>query len=354
MFRRVVIVFALVSVVLGAAGAALSRRSAYRIPASIPSDCSVDVTSQLLSWFGSVPDNSVLSFGAGGCYRIEGTLELRYRKGLDFEGNGATFRSFNPPDDQRAIWRVVESSGIVFRNMTIIGSYANGGTLDESLQHAHAIDLRGTSAEVANVAMSNLAGDCVYFGLGYSSTLPRSSGSVHDSTCTGTSRNAVSVVAGDDVLVTRLTTDRIGLTTFDVDPNNLPGNGSQRATFDNNKIGSYYRYAFAVIGNEPISDQAFTNNTVTGRGLRIGILPGAGYRPLNVSISGNTAVHSQVPASITADDVDTLTITSNSIPLTSGTMAAIDNSCGVTVTGNRYRGGNGQDTVINTPAWCSR
>src|ERR1051326_620877 len=51
----------------------------FNVPSSVAGDCSTDVTSQLLSWINTVPDNSTLSFGAGACYRIEGVLELRSR-----------------------------------------------------------------------------------------------------------------------------------------------------------------------------------------------------------------------------------------------------------------------------------
>jgi hypothetical protein len=352
--QAVVILVGALLALSSVAASSSAAASAYQVPPSIAGDCSVDVTQAMLSWIGSVPDGSVLSFSAGACYRIEGTLELRNRSGLDFEGNGASFRSFNAPSDQRAIWRLIDSTGLIFRNMKITGSYANGGTLDESLQHAHAIDLRGTGAEVANVSMSSLAGDCVYFGLGYSSAQTRSSGSVHDSSCIGTSRNAVSLTAANDVSVTHLTTDRTGLTVFDVEPNNLSGFGAQRARFDSNTIGSYRLYAFAIVEERPISDQAFTNNTVVGRGLKIGIVTaGVGVRAQNVTISGNSAGPSQVPASIDASNVDGLTITGNTIPLTSGTMAAIDNACNVTVSSNSYPGGSLEYTIANTPPTCS-
>ena len=65
--------------------------AAATIPGAIQGDCSVDVTQAIQSWIDSVPDNSVLSFGSGDCYRIDDTLELTGRNGLTFEGNGATF-----------------------------------------------------------------------------------------------------------------------------------------------------------------------------------------------------------------------------------------------------------------------
>jgi hypothetical protein len=59
----------------------------YPVPASVPTGCSTDATSQIRSWIASVPDDSTLRFGAAACYRIEGTLELKNRN-LIFDGNG--------------------------------------------------------------------------------------------------------------------------------------------------------------------------------------------------------------------------------------------------------------------------
>jgi hypothetical protein len=328
--------------------------STYQIPASIASDCSVDVTQPILTWIASVPDSSVLSCPSGACYRIEGTLDLRGRTGLDFNGNGATFQSFNPPADQRAIWRVIGSANMVFRNMTIIGSYANGGTFASSLQHAHAIDLRGTSAQLANLNMSRLAGDCVYLGLGYDG-VTQSSGSVHDSTCSLIGRNAVSVTAGKNITVQRVTADKIGFTVFDVEPNVGPGWGASNVTFDSNTIGSYYLYAWALVENAPISDQWFTNNTVTGRGLRIAAVdPGSqGVRPQRITITGNSSNTAQWAPAMEFHNIDTLGVTSNVVPLAGGTMATVDVSCNPTVSGNSYPGGTSQVLITNTPASCA-
>ena len=117
------------------------RRGVYRVPAGIAGICSTDVTHRLLRWVASVPNNSVLSFGSGACYRIDGTLQLRDRSGLDFEGNGSTFRAFAPPTGQRPIWRVIDSTGIGLHGMTLDGGYARGGTFDAAVQGAAGIAL---------------------------------------------------------------------------------------------------------------------------------------------------------------------------------------------------------------------
>jgi hypothetical protein len=235
-------------VLVGVTGTAAGERSfaatTYQVPPSVAADCSIDVTQPVLSWIASVPDNSVLSFGSSACYRIEGTLEVTGRIGLTFEGNGSTFRSFNPPEDQRAIWRVIGSTNVAFHNMTVYGSYTNGGVFDSTLQHAHAFDFRGTSAEVGNTEVLNMSGDCVYFGLGYDN-VTRSSGSYHDSSCSSIGRNAVAMSAANNVLVQHITTSLIGFTAFDLEPNvgtytSGTGWGTSGVTVTNNTIGGSY------------------------------------------------------------------------------------------------------------------
>jgi hypothetical protein len=324
-------------------------------PPEIASDCSRDVTKPLLSWIASVPDNSTLSFRSGACYRIESTLEIHGRSGLVFEGNGAVFQSFDPPAEQRAIWRAVGAKGLIFRNMTVLGSYAKGGTHDESLQHAHAFDLRGTSVVISNVAASRMSGDCVFFGVNYFDNTTRSSGSVRDSVCSSIGRNAVSVVGGDDIRVERMTTDRIGLIVFDVEPNPPStgvGNGSDRVIFDNNTIGSYFLYAYAVIGNAPVTAQTFSNNRVVGQGLRIGILY-PHYRPRGITITGNTSDTATHPVAVEAQGVDGLRVERNTIPMSTGLMAGVQGSCDVAISGNSYPGGSAEYTISNTPSTCT-
>jgi hypothetical protein len=316
------------------------------VPTGIASNCSADVTAALLSWIRSAPDAATLVFGAGKCYRIEGTLEVRGRRGLVFDGNGSTFRSYTAPADQRALWRAIDSTGLVFRNMTITGSYSSGGTFTASLQHAHGIDLRGTSAVVTGVTVSDVAGDCVYFGLGYSS-LTRSSGGVRDSICQRTGRNGVAVSAGDDIRIERNRFDLIGFIAADIEPNKGAGWGSQRVVVDSNTVGRYRLYAYAIVLNAPLSGQAFTRNRIVGRGLRIGLVdPGnTTYRASGVTISANVADTAQWGPAVEAYSIDGLSITNNTVPLSSGPLATVTDSCHVTVSGNSYPGGTAQVTI---------
>jgi len=333
--------------------AAAHATTTAQIPGGIANDCSTDVTRQLLAWFASVPDNSVLTFSKDACYRVEGTLVLQNRTDLVFEGRGATFHSSNPPSDHRAIWRLIDSNHIVLKDMAIKGSYAHGGTFAAGLQHAHAVDVDGSSVDIDHVTMADIAGDCVYFGRGPTTALSLSSGTVLDSTCLRTSRNAVAVVAGEDILVQRVTTGSIGYNVFDVEPNVDTGWGSNGVTFDDNTIGSFAKSVYSIVEGAPISNQSFTNNHIAGRGLKVAIgdPAHAGYRAREVTISGNTSDTAQTPAAINIDHVDGLTITGNTIPMTGGPMAAVTGSCDLDISGNSYAGGSTE--ALTYPSVCS-
>jgi hypothetical protein len=95
-----------------------------------------------------------------------------------------------------------------------------------------------------------------------------------------------------------------------------------------------------------VSDQAFTNNRVVGQGLKIGVVDGA-YRPEQLTIAGNTSDTAVAPAAMNLDGVDDLTVSGNTAPLTSGTMAQVDSSCDVSVSGNAYPGGSKEASIAN-------
>ena len=264
------------------------------VPRAIAFDCSADVTDQLNAFVRRVPDRSRVIFRAGGCYSVEGTLRIRGRSELVFHGNGAELRSTVAPESDRAIWRVIDSRRIVFVNMLIRGSYREGGSHDVDLQHAHGIDARGSSIEVSDVTFVQLAGDCVYFGLGLSTMPRRSSGYVHDVSCSQISRNAVSVTAGTDILIERIHATAIGLTAFDIEPNEGPGFGARRVAIRGTTVGTYYLYAYALIGESEITDQSFTDNRFLTGEPRIAIV--GPHAPKRVLLEGNVVVPSGGPS----------------------------------------------------------
>ena len=194
------------------------------------------------------------------------------------------------------------------------------------------------------MTITSVGGDCVYFGQGETSARTRSSGTVDDSSCSRTGRNGIAIVAGNDILVRHVRLTAIGYDVFDVEPNAGANYGSNGVTFDSNTIGTFAMNVYSVVESGPISNQSFTNNHVVGRGLKVAVADpnGAGFRARNITIAGNSSNTRQAPSPINVDNVDGLRITGNTVPMTSGAMAAVTGSCGVTISGNSFPGGDSQ------------
>jgi hypothetical protein len=317
----------------------------YPVPAAITRDCSVDVTKPLLSWIASVPDHSILSFTAGACYRIDGTLELRGRNGLDFEGNGATFRAATTGDPWRSQWRAVGGSQLVFRDMHLRGGSPLGGTHVSYLQHQHAFDLLGVvGVELDRIEAANLYGDCVYVGQGWDSKKSWSRNvHVHDSACSRNGRMGVAVTAGRDVLVERTSFSHIALSVFDIEPNGI-GFGARNITFANNHVGSAYDYVFVATGDGPVDGVTVSGNRIAGKGMRMGVFSPPGQRRSNITITGNvsdTGYSDAIGAAMAFAGVDGLSVTRNRAPLSGRDMAlaSASRSCDVEIAGNAFPGG---------------
>ena len=125
------------------------------IPASIPADCSRDVTADLNAWIASVPDGSTLIFQRHGCYRVERTIEVRNRNQLNLFGNGAYFKRLevSPPELQypnaNAHWRFVGGRGITVQWMgvegtnTVTDQAAEFGAYKVAFEFEHAFSFHG-------------------------------------------------------------------------------------------------------------------------------------------------------------------------------------------------------------------
>ena len=158
----------------------------YAVPLTIPHDYSRDVTADLQTFINSVPDNSTIAFPtltydpATVGYKVEGTLTISGRHGLDFEGNGAFIRALDPLATgasnlrTRSQWSSTNSStDLTWRNFTIYGAnsqnpaaYASGAAYDSTREAQHAFDIVGGSSNILleNNTMQYTLGDGVYIG----------------------------------------------------------------------------------------------------------------------------------------------------------------------------------------------
>jgi hypothetical protein len=328
------------------------------IPSTIAGDCSVDVTKQILSWIASVPNNSTLLFGAGACYRVDGTLEIRDRVGLIFDGNGATIDGhYVVGDGQRSHWRLVGGSNLVLRDIIIRGSNPNGGVLNKTLQWQHAVDLRGVAgAEIAGATLRDVYGDGIYVGQDWRNGARSSAVRAHNNTITRTGRNGVAVTAARDVIVEANSINQAGFDIFDVEPNSAAGQGAYNVTFRNNQVGKFYLYFFSITGYNVADFITVSGNTLTGAPAAVFV---NGFDTTifysNIVVMNNTSDTAYwANPTMEFTRVDRLTVTGNTTPISysNWAMATVSTSCNVDVSGNTLAGSS-LEVSIKSYSGCS-
>jgi Right handed beta helix region len=157
---------------------------------------------------------------------------------------------------------------------------------------------------------------------------------VHDNTFSYTGRNGITINAGSYVTVERNSFDKVGLYVFDIEPD-FAYQVDTFDTFRNNTVGTYSLsdkytgYFFAANGaaGSTVHDVTVTGNTVTGGSL-LTIVHLA--RRQNVVFTTNTSTVRATGPVLRFAHVDGLTVTGNVQPLTSGDLASITDSTGVT------------------------
>jgi hypothetical protein len=196
-------------------------RLALRVPATIPHDGSLDVTDALSGFFRHLPPGSTVLFQPGGHYRVDGTLELRGRKGIGFDGQGCVIDGRAPGSGGRDHWRAVECEALAWRNMTVVGSRPLAAPFDAALQHQHGFSLRGvTGYDLANVTVRDVYGDGLYNGKGELTGIQTTGGRIHRGvTFARVGRNAVSSVHAAQIEVDQVSVIDPCLNVFDIEPN---------------------------------------------------------------------------------------------------------------------------------------
>ena len=135
-------------------------------PASMASDCSVDVSDQLQRWLQNLPPGSTWAPPAGACYLINEGIRLRTVDGLTIDGG--MFRNTNPMNPTPFFWLAgtypesmqrVPCMNVTLENMVIKGSHLNGSGYAENGAFVRSDGVIGLT--IANDKVSNVAGDAV-------------------------------------------------------------------------------------------------------------------------------------------------------------------------------------------------
>ncbi|HEY7134899.1 MAG TPA: right-handed parallel beta-helix repeat-containing protein [Acidimicrobiia bacterium] len=359
--HRVLVVLAGVAVLAAATAGCATGASApanpglagtFTVPASIPSDCSRDVTADLLRWIASVGDGSTLRFVPNGCYRIDGKLLIQNRNNLTFVGNGATFKpltdgtQFSPTDARaRAVFFFTGGSNITLENLTVrgaakLGLNPNGWSLEA--QHAFAVG-QTNGFHLNNIHAYDVYGDMVYIGPYTSNVL------VENSTFDGASRMGWAVNGGTNIRFDHNLLQNVAHAMIDQEP---PTTGAlDGLTVSNNTFGYGRLYFWNISGaSVPIKNVNIVNNTFVNRPMKI---QAAAFGTLtNVTISGNvvngpmeqTGVDQSGGGAFFIQNATGVHVTNNRVNMTWGrniTGVNLAHSSNVVVTGNTWNGGAG-------------
>jgi hypothetical protein len=213
---------------IDAAGVSTPHGRATTPPASIPTDCSTDVTAALQAWIDGVPDGATMSLPAHACYRVEGTLKLAGRRDLLVDGHATTLeaktqgRGGRIQIRSRSMLSIRNSRNVTVRDLVVRGANPHGGTslaaYRPEFEAQHAFTLNGDDGVFLDrVSAFDVYGDFVYVGGGEGEPSRRIT--VARSNFARSGRQGISVTDADNVLIVGNDIGDVARSLFDLEPN---------------------------------------------------------------------------------------------------------------------------------------
>lgn len=282
-------------------------------------------------FLATVPDGSTIVFKSGGVYRMDAGLLVRNRRDLRFLGNGATLRAGPGGTGQQVEslfylggLPVRGSTDIVIRDFILEGNSPTPGVYrrGEPEWQTGITVLGGARIEIDNVTVRKVRGDGLTVNAGATDVR------FHDSHVETAGRSGVSVTAGSNVTVERSRFDKAGYSTFNIEPW-VSGIIDRNIRFLDNTAGSWTNSFLSANGNAGtyIDGITVSGNTVTGKSL-LTIIDLADRRR-NVVFTNNRSLVATSGPVLRLAHIDSLTVTGNVQPLSSGSFASITDSTSV-------------------------
>jgi hypothetical protein len=308
------------------------------VPASIDATGQQDASAALIAFLDTVPDGSTIAFPAGAVYRMDAGLKFSDRHNLTFEGNGATLRSNGDVHETSSLFALWgDDTGITIRDFNLVGNSPSPGVYLPGEEGAHGVLVDGGSdVDVSGVTISDVYGDGFYVGSWADGV------TFHDSVVKSNGRNGVSIIAGRNVTIQRVTFDQSGYCSLDIESNDST-EGAMNIQFLDNVIGTWGDVFFAADGaaGSVVNGVTVSGNQVTGASLMTDVTLA---RRQNIVFTNNTSTVAADGPVLRFDHVDGLTISGNTQPLRSGSLAAVVDSTAVT-----YGQATAPDTTLPPP-----
>ncbi len=318
------------------------------VPSSIDASGGSDASTALNAFIKSTPDGTTIVFKSGATYRLDQGLVLTNRHNLVLEGNGATLRANNAGSTWLGgpvnLFR--GNSYITIRDFKLVGNNGNTTTVyNPGQENQHGVGIWGGShIEVADNTISRTNGDGVYVSSDDATHASADTVWIHDNTFSYVGRNGIALTAGSHVTIEHNSFDKIGYHVFDVEPD-FSYQQVTDVTIRSNTIGSY-SHTTAFIGfffqvyspaSPTVRNITVTGNQVAGiahegydgaaRGMNVKVIvPGTS----NITVTNNTATQAAPGPILYFANVNGVTATGNSQPLSSGSLAQFSNCTNVT------------------------
>lgn len=232
-----------------------------------------------------------------------------------------------------------------------MGNNTKAGTSSAccDLQNQPGIAIYGSiDTLIEKVDISRVWGDCVYVDA-HDASIWADGVVFRDSTCRLTGRHGVGILAGKRIRIVNNVFDELGFMVVDIEPD-YDWQGAIDVVIRDNTVGSYgltdtwvaqFLEAAGPKTGSIVRDVTVTGNTVEGNragydgavlGLNIKVLGERGPRS-NFTITNNTAKTTARGPIMYLSQVDGVTVTGNTQPLSSGSLASFPSSTGVTYDG---------------------
>jgi hypothetical protein len=231
MYRAITAAAAALILAAAMPGANAASQDSVSVPSSIVTDCSHDVSAELATFLNAVPDNSVVMFSPGGCYRVERQMDLDRLVNVTLDGQGATLVRAEPTPlnmrypEANGFLRLLAWTGGGVRNLNIQGINTTSdrvelgdayGAWDQSMEFDAGINVRGGT----NLLLENLHIDGTY---GDGIQIQRWNGNptgitVRDVVIGHNGRQGISISAANGVLIDRVTIQGSRRGGIDIEP----------------------------------------------------------------------------------------------------------------------------------------
>lgn len=351
----------------------LTVENVYTVPTDIDQSGTEDVTEELLAFFASVPDTSIIIFPDSAEYRIEGTLRLEDRHSLTIEGNGSLFfATVAAPhgvwrlDRARSQWHFIGGSDLVVRNVRVKGASPHAGMSDAAynadLEAQHGFDIWGVQGLVLDhVEVTDVYGDFVYVSNRRDNGEWSSDILIADSHFDRNGRQGIAIDGSDGVVVENNYIGQTRRASIDLEPYNRLS-GMRNITIRNNTFGPG-RLMFLAAGSNSearIEEVLVADNVLKGKTMNVLIRSPEKHpdiRHASIHIRGNTTdkMFGSPVALMRFVGIDGLEVRGNHSPIASTQSrkaVEVTETCSIKISENKFPGAE-LEAHVTRYAGCS-